>query len=400
MKPYDDRRVIKVALKTSEEREAIKRAEVYHEYIEHYWKGLVQSSDTDPQLHKYKATVLLAQSYGFAYKTTYELAEVSIEELIKRVSQTTSRQETTHALLGGVDRPTIKLSNSLTLYWDLTIDRLVNKDDHKIRKWRNPRAASLKNFIAICGDKQLTEITRTDVLSFKEWWRGNIATGHSPATANKQLQMTKDILRTVGEHLQLELGTAALFANTKFRQQNRSRPPFEAQYVQDILLPSIADLNERDRMVIYAIADTGARESEIFGLRAEDIFLKEPIPYIWIRARKGYSLKTVTSERKIPLVGTALYAFRKHPQGFQHKGNPDVFSSIVNKYLTTKKLRPTPEHSIYSLRHTFKDRLRDIGAPEELIDGLMGHKKKGPQYGRGHKKEATHNWLQKIAYQV
>jgi len=40
-------------------------------------------------------------------------------------------------------------------------------------------------------------------------------------------------------------------------------------------------------------------------------------------------------------------------------------------------LKPTPNHSLYSLRHTFKDRLRDAQAPEEIIDELMGHKKKG-----------------------
>ncbi|MEW8332977.1 MAG: hypothetical protein AB2692_18730, partial [Candidatus Thiodiazotropha sp.] len=59
----------------------------------------------------------------------------------------------------------------------------------------------------------------------------------------------------------------------------------------------------------------------------------------------------------------------------------------------------TPKHTLYSLRHTFKDRLRDAQAPEEIIDELMGHKKSGPKYGRGHILERKYEWMEKIAFQ-
>ena len=149
-----------------------------------------------------------------------------------------------------------------------------------------------------------------------------------------------------------------------------------------------------------AIADTGMRIAEAFGLQPEDIKLDDEIPYIWIRPHEGYSLKTRSSERKIPLVGASLLAFKEFPKGFEHTGNPDSFSNTVNKLLASHNLRPTPKHSIYSLRHTFKDRLRDIEAPEEIIDDLMGHKKSGPKYGRGHKLETKLKWLHKIAYHM
>ena len=79
---------------------------------------------------------------------------------------------------------------------------------------------------------------------------------------------------------------------------------------------------------------------------------------------------------------------------------PDTASTTINKYLRENDLKPTPNHSLYSLRHTFKDRLRDAGAPEEVIDELMGHKKSGPKYGRGHMLEKKHEWLRKIAYLI
>lgn len=63
-------------------------------------------------------------------------------------------------------------------------------------------------------------------------------------------------------------------------------------------------------------------------------------------------------------------------------------------------LSPSEGQSLYSLRHTFKDRLRDIQAPEEVIDNLMGHKSRGPKYGRGHILETKLEWLNKIAFQA
>ena len=63
-------------------------------------------------------------------------------------------------------------------------------------------------------------------------------------------------------------------------------------------------------------------------------------------------------------------------------------------------MRPSPSNTLYSLRHTFKDRLRDIGAQEEIIDELMGHKTRGPKYGRGHLLEKKYEWLQRIAFDV
>ena len=151
-------------------------------------------------------------------------------------------------------------------------------------------------------------------------------------------------------------------------------------------------------MLLYAMSDTGARESELIGLRGEDIFLDGDIPYIWIQPYKNHELKTLQSKRQIPLVGASLFAFRQLPHGFLHYTNPDTASSTVNKFLRENDLKPSSRHSLYSLRHTFKDRLRDTEAPEEIIDELMGHKKKGPKYGRGHLLEKKYKWMQEIAF--
>jgi integrase len=63
------------------------------------------------------------------------------------------------------------------------------------------------------------------------------------------------------------------------------------------------------------VLETGARPSEIINLSKARIVLDAEIPYIRIQA-EGRLLKTDHSERDIPLVGLALEAMKRHPNGF------------------------------------------------------------------------------------
>ncbi|AXG69598.1 site-specific tyrosine recombinase XerC [Kordia sp. SMS9] len=396
----DHRKEIKLALKTDNYQEAVVRANIYNEQIETFWRALLQSGKSKGSNEKYKTAVQLARAYGFTYKTADQIASSTLNEIVDRLSIDINSQQKADALLGGVQESHLKLSDCTELYWELVHDRLSDKTAFKVTKWKNPRKAAIENFIAVVGNKHLHEIDRKDILDFRGWWNKRIKNGLSADSANKQLRYVKDILQTVSNDNEIDIDFEPLFLRTRFQYKVKSRPPFEVSFVQNTLLRKLDGLNDRDRMVIMALADTGARISEIFGLKSEDIKLNDEVPFIWIRPREGYALKTSSSERKIPLVGSSLYAFTQCPDGFNHVGNPDTFSNMANNYLKNNNLRPTPQHKVYSLRHTFKDRLRDIEAPEEIIDDLMGHKKNGPKYGRGHRLDTKLKWLEKIAFTV
>src|SRR6476620_10318588 len=114
--------------------------------------------------------------------------------------------------------------------------------------------------------------------------------------------------------------------------------------------------------------ESGARPSEIVNLTAAQIVLDAPIPFIRIRA-EGRLLKTDHSERDIPLVGLALEAMKRHRNGFlRYFDKGSNLSATLMKYMKARKLLPTPKLSVYSFRHAFKDRLKAVEAPEELID--------------------------------
>ncbi len=290
-------------------------------------------------------------------------------------------------------------------FWPFCEDRLTQKSDNQIRKWKNPRIRAMREFTKVIGeDKDISSLSRKDTLKFRSHLLNLIkAKKITGGTANKQFIHVKDVLRTVANAEDIEIDIDDLFKKINFEETKSSRSSFEAKFVQDkILNPKyLGNLNIEARFLIYAMADSGAREGEIIGLdKDKDISLNSDIPYIWIRANAHRSIKTAHSDRKIPLVGSALYAFQQMPQGITRYENSDSVSNLINKYLKNNNLRPTDNHTLYSLRHTFKDRLRDIEAPEEVIDELMGHAKAGPKYGRGRTMEQKFKWLNKIAFEV
>ncbi len=399
---YDNRETVCISLKTNDVRAAKRKADIYNEQIEEYWRSLIVTGSTYEE-QSYKQAVAIARAHGFNYKYAADIAKSPIQEIVDRVLLVQSNQnpEMVAGILGGVDQPELLISECLDKYWPLCVDRLTKKSDQQIHRWKTLRTTVMKNFLRIVGDKPIAKIDRKDVMILKEYWAQKIAKRErSTDTANKQIRIARDILQTVADHAGMELDFTKPFAKTNFKRSTNSRPPFDAKYVQNVILApgALPTLNDDCKYLIYAMADLGARPSELVALTPKDIFLDADIPFIWIRPSIDRELKTEHSERQIPLVGAALFAFKKMPDGFQRYATADSASAAINKYLTTRDLLPTPQHSLYSLRHTFKDRLRDAGAPEEVIDSLMGHETNRPKYGRGHNLETKKKWLEKIAY--
>ncbi len=303
-------------------------------------------------------------------------------------------------MLGGKKQSEMLLSKITEAYWKLTKDKTINKSVAQVRKWRNPRTKAVLNFIAIVGDKPVSKITRNDTVAFRDWWIDRIKEKNMNAgTANKDLIHLKGVLEAVSEHYQCGLNISHLFKKlmmeTRFKQ---TRLPFTSPQIVALLSsPRLLKMNSEARWFLHAAAETGARPSEIVGLLPEDIILNDPIPHIWIRDRKGRPLKTKHSERQIPLVGYALDAFKAMPNGFpKYRDRTDNLTAAVNKFLRGNKLLPSEQHSIYSLRHSFQDRILSVNAPDRIQAELMGHKFNRPKYGDGGSLQQKLDYMQMI----
>lgn len=366
--------------------------------LEAYWALLAAGRDGDAT-QQFDAMRHAARRHRFAYLTASEIADRPLPEIVARLDVRRDNPRDTAAILGLVDRPRILLSELFEKFETLTRDEVMKMSPNQLRVWRNGKMHAAKSLLDKIGDKSLTEITAGDVLDFREEWQGRVLDGEiDPGTANKVIGHLSRMFKVV--NIGHRLGLPALFSGMRLAKSGeKSRPPFDPKYVQTKLLGgALSGLNEEARRVLYVVADTGMRPSEVVNLTPDTIHLKAKIPYVEVKPI-GRVIKTEQSEREIPLVGAALAAMRRQPEGFpRYRDGGSSLSAAVNKFMRENNLLPTPQHSAYSLRHTFKDRLVNIEAPDALIDQIMGHKIHKPKYGRGPSLDVKLKWLQRIAF--
>ena len=139
------------------------------------------------------------------------------------------------------------------------------------------------------------------------------------------------------------------------------------------------------------LGETGCRLAEIVGLRLEDIDLENDL--IHIRPNTARRLKTRSSQRVLPLVGYARLAMEAaikwsdgeylFPRYIRNgKCKADHASAALNKWLK-KDFHGLTAHC---LRHTFRDRLRAVECPMDMIDQIGGWRSVssiGSNYGHG-----------------
>lgn len=403
IKPYDARPLVRVALKTDSRKEAVRLALLQNDHLESYWRELVLTSKTHDAA-SYEQVVQKARLLGFTYLPCQVIAESSLHEIHRRVQKADSANNcplTVAAILGGVEKPRIMLCEVIERYFSFTKNKIINKSNNQIRKWVNPRKLAMKTLIECIGDKELMHLSRDDLIKYRDWWLHRIDTQKAVAsTANKNLIHVKEIIQTVNENMKLQLDSQHIFSKLLLENSGETqRLPFDTDYIAQTLLnpENLADLNEQARWSLYAMAETGAGISEQLGLLPEDIKLDAEIPHIIITPRHKKALKTRYRKRTIPLVGYALDAFKACPNGFtDYRGRPDSLSGLLSKYLKEHDLLPSENHTVYSLRHSFQDRLLAANAPDRVQADLMGHKFQRQAYGKGASLEQKYEWLEKI----
>jgi len=398
LRNFDRRRRITLALNTQCRNTASDRLVILNKEVEDYWKALVEAKQTHCEV-KFK-------QLGFIYRSTNDLLDSGkLEEILNRVLTVKKfgyDKNITPALLGVEEKQTIQLSGALEKFWEYSKPTLIKKNPDQQRKWKNARRKAVNNFIKVVGDLNILEITNRDLVKFRDWWVVKIEKADMKNnSANKDFSCLRTIIDTVSTHEQLDIDVQKLFKKIRLKNYSEeTRNSYTPEFIkQEILKPKNIDLLDKEiKSLLYVCIETGARPIEIVNLVADDIFLDEPVPYIYIRPRKGYSLKTRESKRKLPLVGQALNVFKDYPNGFvKYFTKSNMFSDHLNSFLSENNLRPTQKHSLYSFRHSFQDRLTALELPDRIQCQLMGHKFRRPKYGSGSSLEHLQAIMQKVS---
>lgn len=200
------------------------------------------------------------------------------------------------------------------------------------------------------------------------------------------------------------------FALVHMPQSSRKKPmPIPIDTIREIQA-ACYELDDDLRWLVALLSDTGMRLSEAAGLAMADICVEQEVPHINVRPYRWRRLKTQSSERQIPLVGGALWAaqrlvsevegqwcFPRYTSAESCNGNSA--SAALNKWL---KVNFNRDVVVHGFRHAFRDRLRAVDCPTEMIDQLGGWSANnvGSRYGRGFNLNSQFGFMDAIEFRV
>lgn len=423
---FDSRGTIRLSLGTSSLEMARLRRDELAAADDEYWALLAlaaasnsQDRGIDPRVaeQRYRAACAAAMAAGFKYRPMDHLVQPgNIEEVVNRLFALASSQLSNkavepfkaEALLGGVEEPKLTVSQAFEVYvTDIAVDDQYNKSERQRYQWRKVKQLSISYFIDVVGDKPLVDITREDALKYQRWWSNRMTNpqkGESavkPNTANRHLGNIRQLYSAYFKHIGEE-DRANPFRNMFFKGKTRTEiPAFPNEWVRSrILQPgALSGLRSELQLITYMLIETGCRPSEIINLLPEHIHLDAKVPYISIKPRRDREIKTESSIRDIPLVGVALEAAKRAPNGFPHYHDKnELFSANMMKAFRARHLFPTEDHIIYSFRHSFEKRMQEANIDYGLRCLLMGHANSRPTYGDGGSLSYRRDELLKIAH--
>jgi hypothetical protein len=404
-KSVDRRRWVRQALKTRDYAEAVVRAGEVNRRVTAYWASLVKSGSAHSN-DRYRAAIDLASVFGIEYRPFSEVIQLPPREFVQRASLLADQdpENPAHfkAIFGTEDKPRIKMSTLLAEYEKIAKDETTGKNADQLRVWRNPRKRAVANWIKVVSDCDIDDITQYHTLDFRDWWLERIEVGNlKPGSANKDLSHLNKMHRVVCKFHRID--HIKPFQDTYFSEGiEGEKYPFSRDWIETRILPGIASMNDEARALLMIVASTGARPSEPARAPNEKFRLDADIPHLIIEPADKVKIKTKYSKRIVPLCGSALDGARLLV-GLKKRRYMDKTSSlsaVVNKYLSDHNLRETPNHSFYSLRHTFQDGLTALDVPDRMQTELMGHKFDRPVYGTGPTLEHKKKVVEKLAFFV
>lgn len=415
----DSRTLIYRSLETDSRKLARQRRDICAFEDDQTWNEIAPGRFGEaPRVASHRAASLRAQALGFTYKPMNDLvASDTVESLLRRLEALGPLQEapadkeekSAEALLGAIEPPSATLTEALDLYLsEIVADELAGKSPEQIGNFSKIKRRAVANFVKINGDLDMREITREHAHAVRKFWHDRIhpkgdAKPMSGSSGNKDLGSLRKLYRKYFEHIGEEERQNP-FRNMRFSDKILKKVlPFADDWTRSrILAPGVLDgLNREGALLCMVMIETGCRPSELANIMPENIRLDAEIPHIRIRPTKDRELKSGASVRDIPLVGVALEAMRRVPNGFPHyRDRSYLLSASLTKAFKARKLFPSDQHRIYSFRHAFESRMLEAGLDFGLRCTLMGHRNPRPDYGDGGGLAFRRDELLKIAHPV
>jgi integrase len=225
----------------------------------------------------------------------------------------------------------------------------------------------------------------------------------SPITADKDFRCFKTLLGFAVDEGYLEhnpaLGIKLHNKKQKFAVlRETKRRPISPDELARLLRAAEQHFTDDDAWFVRLLVYTGARPEEIAQLASTDFVTVQRHLCVRLHDEGDNKLKSPSAYRIIP-VHPKLVECRIQEFVDRRRTTSRIFSKMtangqnrryanMQRRLTTlmrKKARIEDTRVVpYSIRHAFKDAMRIIGAPEEVVERIMGHSSPSRVVARGY----------------
>ena len=293
------------------------------------------------------------------------------------------------------DITTITLTDALNLY-------LALKGKGRAKTFHTASERACRYLADATGLKDLHEYSRRDALAFRDYL---VLKGLAGSSVTRVFNALVSVVNfVISEHaLDMRNLFSRVYYDRTFGVTKRLPVP-----LSDIraIQAECRRIDDDMRWLLALISDTGMRLAEAVGLARSDLVLDHKVPCVLIQPHNWRSLKTSSSERKIPLVGASLWAAQRIVRAPKSSfafprynrlrfSNANSASAGLNKWL---KAYVPQGCSIHSLRHSLRDRLREVNCSTEMIDQIGGWSRDavGQGYGEGYSLISLSEFMKQI----
>ena len=189
---------------------------------------------------------------------------------------------------------------------------------------------------------------------------------------------------------------AVKFQANEFGRVGESRLPFSEGQLMQIFAQ---DMEQQERLLLSFLIVTGmrideaalltwAQFQEIDGIRCFSLIGAK------VKNRGSQRIVPIPDCLALPLIGTGrLFTYRTNADGKATTAAGQAVNPVIQK-VSNEHLR----NSAHSLRHTFKDLMRNAGVNKEMHDFITGHGSgdAGGGYGEGHSVAKRYEAMMKV----
>ena len=396
---YSGREIIR-SLKTKDEKEALRNCAKVNKQVENEFNRLRSGLPKEEEPTKHSLGLALLERFGIHPETieqdkddTYEEnlfskhLEETFESVLSEEEMNAVRWDTSLAEVSKLPMAERAALEILRGKFSLNASeypaqflRLKGRDDD--RKFKQDSELAVKFLLSALPDKPPNEYKRYEL---NELISHHLELGLSTGSVQKRLGMLRSMFNFVARELELDVALNHTFKEwtvPKDGEDTKDRRDFSFEQLSVIRAADKARVPEILRLT-HLMLDTGLRMKECCGIRCEDLFLDDQLPYLLVHRNPFRRLKTKQSHRYIPLVGLSLNAmveakanakgdwiFDRYINHGKEETKNTSASNAVNKRLRSILGKGAP--TAHSFRHVMQTRLREVGCPDHIRNELGG----------------------------